>query len=89
MCYACAQDRPPNVLLMRNSKKCPKCQSSDIVRIPGKRADGGAGNLISVSQWNIFSTVKPVRYLCAGCGYMEEWLDDPEDIARVKAAYDA
>jgi predicted nucleic-acid-binding Zn-ribbon protein len=71
---------------MKNKKKCPKCQSTDIVRIPGKRAPGGAGNLISVS-WNIFRTVKPVRYLCANCGFMEEWLDVPADIARVKTRY--
>ena len=71
---------------MKNSKKCPKCQSTDIVKIPGKRAPGGAGNLIGVG-WNPFSTVKPMRYLCAGCGFMEEWLDSPADIARVKTKY--
>jgi hypothetical protein len=58
--------------IMKNSGKCPKCQSIDIVGIPGKRAAGGAGNLISVGL-NPFSTVK--------------WLDAASDIARVKARY--
>ena len=25
---------------MKNTKKCPKCQSSDIVQVPGKREGG-------------------------------------------------
>jgi predicted nucleic-acid-binding Zn-ribbon protein len=73
---------------MKNTRKCPKCQSADIIRIPGKRAPGGAGNLIQVG-WNLFSTVKPVRYACATCGFTEDWLDSGDDIARVKAYYRA
>ena len=72
---------------MKNTKKCPKCQSSDIVLIPGKREEGGAGNIIRVSRWNIFATVKPVRHICGSCGYMENWLTSQEDIASVKAMY--
>jgi len=72
---------------MKNTKKCPKCQSSDIVLIAGKREAGGSGNLVSVSRWNIFAVVKPVLHLCASCGYMENWLVSREDIARVKAAH--
>lgn len=72
---------------MKTSRQCPKCQSRDIVRIPGKRDGGGAGNLISVSRWNFFASVKPVMHLCGACGYLENWLDSPADIARVKARY--
>jgi hypothetical protein len=75
------------VMLMKNARRCPKCESSDIVSIPGKREAGGSGNLISVSRWNIFSVVKPVLHLCGTCGYMENWLVSREDIARVKAMY--
>jgi ribosomal protein S27AE len=72
---------------MKNTKRCPKCQSSDIILIPGKREAGGAGNLISVSRWNLFDTVAPVLHVCGSCGYMENWLGSPGDIARVKARY--
>ena len=72
---------------MKSSKKCLKCQSDDIIRVPGKRDAGGAGNLISVSRWNMFATVKPVLHVCGSCGYMENWLVSQEDIARVKARY--
>lgn len=72
---------------MKNTKKCPKCQSSEIILVPGKREEGGAGNIIRVSRWNIFAAVKPVRHVCGSCGYMENWLVSREDIARVKAMY--
>jgi hypothetical protein len=65
---AAAEDRDA---AMRSTKRCPKCQSSDIVLIPGKREAGGAGNFISVSRWNISAVVKPVLDVCGFCGYME------------------
>jgi predicted nucleic-acid-binding Zn-ribbon protein len=72
---------------MKNSKRCPKCQSDDILRVPGKRQAGGAGNLISVSSWNLFNTVAPTLHVCASCGYTENWVMSARDIARVKARY--
>ena len=72
---------------MKNTNKCAKCQSSDIILVLGKREPGGAGNLISLSRWNIFATVKPVLHVCGSCGYMENWLMSRVDIARVKGAY--
>jgi hypothetical protein len=72
---------------MKNTKRCPKCQSGDIVLVPGKREPGGAGNLISVSRWNPYAAVKPVLHVCGVCGYMENWLVSPDDIARVKGVY--
>jgi hypothetical protein len=72
---------------MKNTKRCPKCQSGDIVLVPGRREQGGAGNLITVSRWKGLAAVKPVLHVCGGCGYMENWLVSPNDIARVKARY--
>jgi DNA gyrase inhibitor GyrI len=36
------------------------------------KARRGAGNIIRVSCWNIFSVVKPVRHVCGTCGYMAD-----------------
>ena len=72
---------------MKNTKRSPKCQPADIILVPGKRGEGGVGNVIRVSRWNIFAAVKPVRHICGSCGYMENWLVSREDIARVKAMY--
>jgi len=72
---------------MKNSKRCPKRQSDDIIRIPGKREAGGAGNLTSVSSWNLFNAVAPTLHVCGSCGYMENWVTSARDIARLKAKY--
>jgi transposase-like protein len=71
---------------MQNSRTCPKCQSSDIVRIPGEARAFGAGNNISVGS-TIFSAVKVTRYLCASCGFSEEWIESADDIARIKEKF--
>ncbi len=71
---------------MRRSKTCPKCQSTDIVRIPGEVRPFGAGNNIGVGK-TIFSAVKVTRYLCASCGFTEEWIDSTEDIGNLKKKY--
>ena len=70
---------------MRNSKTCPKCRSADIVRIPGLIASHG-GNSIIVGM-TVFNAVKVTRYLCASCGFSEEWIDSAEDIAKIKKKY--
>ena len=72
---------------MKNTKKCPKCGSTDIILIPGKRDAGGAGNLIRVSRWNIFAAVAPTMHVCGSCGYTENWVMDAGDLARIKARY--
>jgi predicted nucleic-acid-binding Zn-ribbon protein len=69
---------------MKNSRKCPKCQSSDIVRVPGKL--GPFGVEFGMTQ---LSSIKVTRYLCASCGFMEYWIDSANDIARVKKKYGA
>lgn len=71
---------------MRSSKTCPKCQSTDIVRIPGIAGAFGAGNNIMVGM-SILSAVKVTRYLCAACGFCEEWIDSADDIAKIKKKY--
>lgn len=64
---------------------CPKCGSSDILRIPGSVGAYGVGNNIQVGFSN-FSAVPVQRYLCCGCGYSEEWIDR-EDIPKLKKKY--
>jgi ribosomal protein S27AE len=68
---------------MKNTGICPKCHSSKIIRIPGSVGGYGAGNNILAGH-TIFSAVKVTRYLCASCGYTEEWIDDANDIEKLK-----
>jgi hypothetical protein len=34
-----------------------------------------------------WSAVGVTRYLCGSCGFIEEWIDAPDDIAKVKEKY--
>ena len=62
---------------MKNSKKCPKCGSENIVRIDGYSGAYGTGNNVQVGM-SIFSAVNVNRYICCSCGFTEEWIDTEE-----------
>lgn len=70
---------------MKNTKKCPKCGGTDILRVAGSAGAYGTGNNIQTGLSN-FSAVKVHRYVCCGCGYSEEWIDK-EDIPRLVKKY--
>lgn len=67
---------------MKFTKLCPKCNSSDIIKVPGKAGAYGSGNNI-VTGWTIFSAVLVHRYVCCSCGYSEEWIDQ-NDLQKLK-----
>ncbi len=71
---------------MKNKRICPKCNSSDILLVPGKAGAYGSGNNIQTGM-TIFSAVLVHRYICCSCGYSEEWIDK-EDIRKLKKKYD-
>ena len=58
---------------MRDSKKCAKCGSERVVRIPGNVGSHGSGNNIQVGM-SIFSAYPVDCYVCLDCGYAEEWI---------------
>jgi hypothetical protein len=68
---------------MKNSKLCPKCKSNEIIKVPGKVGAYGTGNNISTGL-TIFSAVPVTRYLCGNCGFSEEWIDQPQDIEKIR-----
>ena len=70
---------------MKNTNKCPKCGSSDIIKIPGYAGAYGSGNNIMVGM-TIKSAVPVDRYLCADCGYSEEWVDI-DNIDKIKKKF--
>ncbi len=71
---------------MKNNNQCGKCGSRDVIRIPGGIAAHGSGNFIPTGGlWH--GTAKVVRYLCGQCGFSEEWIESPEDIAKIRDKY--
>lgn len=69
---------------MKNTRICPKCNSSDILIVDGYAGAYGSGNNIMTGA-TIFSAVNVNRYICCSCGYTEEWINQ-EDIEKVKKA---
>lgn len=70
---------------MKNTNKCPKCGSSDIIKVPGYAGAYGSGNNIMVGM-TINSAVPVDRYLCASCGYSEEWVNT-DNIDKIKKKF--
>ena len=60
---------------MKNTKSCPKCGSTDIVRIPDNPNRHASGNNIYTSTYTLFGKIPVIRYVCCSCGYAEN-LDD-------------
>jgi hypothetical protein len=71
---------------MKNSKTCPKCHSSGIIRIPGWSGAYGSGHYIPTGTAGL-SSVKITGYMCDTCGYLENWIDSLEDIEKIRATY--
>lgn len=67
---------------MKNTKICPKCNSTDVVRVNGSVGSYGTGNNIMIGA-TIFSAVNVNRYICCACGFTEEWIDKV-DIDKIK-----
>lgn len=68
---------------MKNTNTCPKCSSTDVVRIEGGME--AHDNRIQVG-WSIFSSIPVHRYVCCQCGYSEEWIDK-DDLAKLRERF--
>lgn len=67
---------------MKNAHTCPKCKSTDVIRVEGVAMGYGVGNYIQVG----LKTVCVHRYVCCSCGFSEEWIDK-EDIPKLEKKY--
>ncbi len=70
---------------MKNTHRCPKCGNTEILFIEGYAGAYASGNNI-MTGLTIFSAVKVDRYVCANCGYSEEWIRR-EDIPKLREKY--
>ena len=56
---------------MRYSLKCPKCDSTRVIEVIG--SDMNQRQRIPLHKWS-FRNVTLDRYICANCGYTEEFV---------------
>ena len=70
---------------VKNTGRCPKCESADIFRVPGWAGNYGAGNyIIAGTGWLLPKKAKVARYVCTQCGFCEEWVDEEKELEKVK-----
>lgn len=74
---------------MKKSGHCPKCDSQDILRVPGWTGTYGSGNFVLLGIGRLFpGKAKIARYVCTQCGFCEDWVDEPVELEKVKAQYE-
>lgn len=64
---------------MKNSARCPKCDSIYIARV-----DNSMGQQFTPVRISAFAVAKTARYICTDCGYMEEWVENTKDLKKLK-----
>ena len=74
---------------MKNSHTCPKCGSRDIVRIPDHPSRYASGSNIYTTRYTLLGKVPVIRYVCCGCGYVENWVDSPMELVQIHQTYGA
>ena len=69
---------------MKVSGKCPKCQSTNIIRIPAQPKRYMAGNNIYTTSITLLGKIPVIRYVCCNCGYVENWIDHQNELHKIK-----
>ena len=60
---------------MKNMKRCPKCSSQNIVRVPDNPNRQASGNNIYTATFTLIKKIPVIRYVCCDCGYVENWVE--------------
>ena len=76
-----------NCCCEENIKSCPKCGSTDIVRIPDNPNRHASGNNIYTSTYTLFGKIPVIRYVCCSCGYAENWVENEEELNKIRKTF--
>lgn len=72
---------------MKNAHICPKCGSRDIVRVPDNPRRHASGNNIYTSTLTLLGKIPVIRYVCCGCGYVENWVETQKELTAIKQTF--
>jgi ribosomal protein L37E len=65
---------------MHTHDECSKCGSGELLRIP---ATPGQHSHIVLGD-RVLHTVAVTKYVCAACGYIEQWVNNKDDLERLR-----
>ncbi len=68
---------------MKTTGFCPKCGSDVIARVAGRQDETS----IIVDWGGYFTSVPVARYVCCTCGYIESYVELPEDLDRIRRKF--
>lgn len=72
---------------MKNTHKCPKCGSSEIIRVPDNPYRHASGNNIYTTKMTLIGKIPVIRYVCCSCGYVENWVEGREELADIRQVF--
>ena len=72
---------------MKNSKKCPKCGRTNIIRIPDNPNRYSSGNNIYTTAVTLTGKIPVIRYVCCDCGYVENWVETENELSKIKCTF--
>lgn len=72
---------------MKTLKKCPKCNSIDIIRVPDNQYRHASGNNIYTTKYTLIGKIPVIRYVCCECGYVENWIESDKELKEIKNTF--
>lgn len=72
---------------MKNSKKCLKCDSKNIIRIPDSPHRHASGNNIYATTVTLMGKIPVIRYVCCDCGYVENWIERENELEKIRRTF--
>lgn len=73
---------------MKNGNACPKCGSHAVIRVPDNPRRHASGNNIYTTRATLLGKVPVIRYVCCGCGYVENWVETRGDLEKLREAFE-
>ena len=73
-------------ITMKNTRRCPKCSSQNIVRVPDD-AHRYLANSIAITKIAWVKRIPVVRYVCCDCGYVENWVETQGELNNLKHTF--
>lgn len=71
---------------MKNMKRCPKCSSQNIARVPDE-AHRYLANSIAITNIAWVKRILVARYVCCDCGYVENWIETRGECEEIKRTF--
>ena len=72
---------------MKNTGRCPKCGSLEVVRVPDHPGRWASGNNIYTTRATLLGKIPVIRYVCCRCGYVENWVERREELEIIRRAF--